>query len=249
MMIAALFLVHIGASSRLAAQTLRPPDPVQISTADGLEITGYWLAGDPGAPAVLLLHDAGRDHHGYRPLWDRLRREGVHVLALDFRGHGTSMRTTQEAYERMARRDADAFRALIHDAEAGVRFLTEVHGVPQSRIAVVGAATGCNVGFELMARRPQLPCMVALSPSLLAHGLNAGDHLGRYGRRPLLIVSTKKLLHAGPQAIHDRLSKTTDVRLEVFVGEAVRGTDLLGQRIDVEGLIVAWLQGNLFHRR
>jgi alpha-beta hydrolase superfamily lysophospholipase len=233
----------------LAAAPPRAPDPVELTTADGQRIVGFWLSGDAGAPAVLLLHDAGRDHHGFRPLWERLRRTGTHVLALDLRGHGASQRHTPEAFARMSRHETEAFREMIHDAEAGLAFLTRTQKVPESRIAVVGAEVGCTIGFELMARHPKLACMAALSPAMQSHGLRAAEPLRRYGARPLLIVTTKRLLATGPQAIHDQLAKTARVHMEVFVGDAVRGVDLLGQRTDIEGLVTAWLQGNLLQKR
>jgi alpha-beta hydrolase superfamily lysophospholipase len=239
----------MSGSDRASAAPPRPPEAIQLKTQDGLVIAGFWLAGDPGAPAVLLLHDAGRDHNGYKPLWERLRYLGVSVLAIDFRGHGVSQRTTQDAYERMVAGDGTVFRSLVQDAEAGLRFLTSVQSIPESRIAVVGAEIGASVGFDLMARHPKLFCMATLSPASLSHGLQVDPLLDRYGKRPLLIVSSKKLLGTGPQAIHDRLAKTASVRLEVFAGDPVRGTEFFGQRIDVEGLVTAWLQGTLLQKR
>src|SRR5262249_45347812 len=66
------------------------PEPVRIElkTDDGLVIAGFWLdVHEPSAPAALLLHNAGRDHYPYRPLWERYLKLGISVLAIDFRGH------------------------------------------------------------------------------------------------------------------------------------------------------------------
>jgi pimeloyl-ACP methyl ester carboxylesterase len=241
-------LVLACAGTPVAARAA-DPEPVELKTSDGQRIAGFWLAGDSGAPAVLLLHDAGRDHYGFRPLWERLQPKGVHVLALDLRGHGASQRHTPEAYERLVRHDARVFHDMIHDAEAGLVFLTQVQKLPESRIAVVGSEIGCSIGFELMARHPRLNSMVALSPSPLSHGVDVRDALRRYGSRPLLIVTTKKLLRSGPEEIQKQLSKTARVQMELFVGEPVRGLDLLGQRMNVERRIVDWMQGTLLQKR
>jgi pimeloyl-ACP methyl ester carboxylesterase len=218
----------------------RDPQAVSLATSDGQEITGFWLSGEPGAPAVLLVHEPGRDHRAFSGLLELLRRDGFHVLSLDLRGHGDSKETTPEAYDLLVRREASVYRAMAHDVEAGVRYLTTVQKLPEPRIAIIGATFGCSLGFEIMARRPKLRGMVALSPAMFSNGVMVKDAVAKYGRRPLLILTTKGLLTTGPQEIRDMLLKTADVQLEVFGGGEVRGTDLLNQGVP-ERFVMPWL--------
>jgi pimeloyl-ACP methyl ester carboxylesterase len=56
---------------------------------EGLKIA-YREAGDPAAPALVLLHALGEDSASWAPLLDPLAGRGFRVLAPDARGHGSS---------------------------------------------------------------------------------------------------------------------------------------------------------------
>lgn len=222
-----------------------PPVPkrIELKTADGLTIAGFWLdAHGTKGPAMILLHNSGRDHYPYRVLWEHLLRQGVSVLAIDFRGHGASQRTTPAAYEKLLKRDQSVYADFIQDARAGLAFLTRVQHIPLERIAVVGGEVGATVGFQLCAENPKLRGLVALSPLSNAYGLQTLDYARRFGKRPLLLISVKRLLDEGPQPIADALAKTATVQLEVYPGLEVRGVEMLDQPAAVERFILAWAQ-------
>jgi alpha-beta hydrolase superfamily lysophospholipase len=224
--------------------TAAPPEPnrVQLTTGDGVRIAGFWLdCHVQDAPAVLLVHNAGHDHFAFRPLWQPLQRAGMHVLALDLRGHGASRSLAPEAYQQLVRRDQAVYRAMVQDVEAGIAFLTREHGVPPGKIVIVGGELGCALGFEVMARNPRLRGMVALSPQSTAYGFTTLDAVRKYGKRPLLVVSVKRLLDEGPQQVVDALHDNRAVTLEVYPGNAVRGVQLLGLG-SVERLVLDWLR-------
>ena len=67
-------------------------EAVRFEAADGVDLAGWFLTGDPGSPALLLCHDWGRSKASLTQLALDLNDEGFHVLALDFRGHGASER-------------------------------------------------------------------------------------------------------------------------------------------------------------
>jgi pimeloyl-ACP methyl ester carboxylesterase len=191
---------------------------------------------------VLLLHNNGYDHKAFAPLSPLLFRSGARVLALDLRGHGASRKLAPEKYDHLVRREADVYREMVFDAEAGVRFLTHVKGVPPERIAVLGGELGCGIGFALLARNQRLAGLIALSPGLQDYGFQSLELVKQYGRRPLLIIAGKRQLGNGPQAIADALQSTAKVQLEVWPGADVRGVQMLGQPAKVERVILDWLQ-------
>lgn len=234
-----------GRSTAWGEPPARPPEPqrIELKTADGKTVAGFWVdAHDPGRGAVLLLHNAGYDHFPYRALWERLLRLGVSVLAIDFRGHGASQRLTPEAYERLAARDESVCREYRLDAQAGLDFLTRIQKVPAARIAVVGGEIGATVGFQLLAANPNLRGLVALSPQTMSHGMDVAPFLPKFGKRPLLIISSKKLMHEGPQRIADQLQKTATVQLEIYPGAEVRGVEMLNQPAAIERVILVWVR-------
>lgn len=57
--------------------------------ADGVKIVGD-VAGDPGSPAVVLLHGGGQTRHSWSGAVEPLRDAGYYVVNVDLRGHGDS---------------------------------------------------------------------------------------------------------------------------------------------------------------
>jgi len=180
-------------------------------------------------------------------LWPPLARVGCSFLALDLRGHGASKRMAPEQYDRLVIRDPAVYQAMVLDAEAGIDFLQRQRGIRPEDIVIVGGELGCSLGFAVMARNPKLRGMVALSPALNDYGIQVADLLPKYGKRPLLIVTTKTRLPEGPQFIHDKLAGKAKVKLEVWPGADVKGVQMLGQPANIERLIVDWL-GSIYNK-
>ena len=107
---------------------------------DGLNVF-YRLAGDPSAPAVLLLHGFPSASHMFRDLIPELAGK-YHVIAPDMPGFGM---TEQPA------RDAFAY-TFDHIAEVVGRF-TEVIGL--QRFAIYVFDYGAPVGFRLALAHPE----------------------------------------------------------------------------------------------
>lgn len=96
--------------------------------------------GEPGAPAVLLLHGL----RSYARTWDDVAAALApdhHVLALDFRGRGESAWDPRREY---------FTRRYVRDVE----LLAD--GLSLQRFGVVGHSMGGAVGYVLAARRPDL---------------------------------------------------------------------------------------------
>ncbi len=79
----------------------------RVVDARGLRIS-YRIAGDPSAPALLLLHGLGESSASWEPLLVPLSGLGFCVLAPDARGHGETDRPGEYSMESM-RDDAVAF--------------------------------------------------------------------------------------------------------------------------------------------
>lgn len=101
------------------------------------------LRDDPEALLVLYLHGAaGTLGSGYRPPSYRalsgLAPSKIHVLAIDYRGFGSSTGTPSE-------------EGLLADALALVDFAMNVAGVPASRIVVFSQSIGTAVATKLVS--------------------------------------------------------------------------------------------------
>ena len=65
-------------------------EQVEFPSADGIELSGWWMPGNEGMPPVLLCHDRHSSKRSMLNLAIALRAEGFAVLMFDFRGHGES---------------------------------------------------------------------------------------------------------------------------------------------------------------
>jgi pimeloyl-ACP methyl ester carboxylesterase len=91
-----------------------------FTTPDGLTLVGD-VGGEPGAPAVILLHGGGQTRHSWAQTMDRLVGCGYYVINYDARGHGDSdwSPTGDYAIQALAS-DLRAVRDTIHGPAAFV---------------------------------------------------------------------------------------------------------------------------------
>ena len=100
-------------------------------------------------PGVVMCHGLGTDHRAMRPSAQRLVREGVATLALDFHGHGQS----EGVFEGNVARD-------VVDA---LDFLRSYPMIDSERIALVGHSMGAGAAIQAATEQKDLCALVSLS--------------------------------------------------------------------------------------
>jgi pimeloyl-ACP methyl ester carboxylesterase len=116
----------------------RPLTQPRLATANPLGVhTACLVAGDPGAPPVLLLHGLGATSASLLPLVVRLARDH-HVIAPDLPGHGGT--------------DAPLWQYRPDQLAAWAAALCDELGVESA--VVVGNSLGGRVGLELAMLEP-----------------------------------------------------------------------------------------------
>ncbi|MCG5430841.1 alpha/beta hydrolase [Mycobacterium sp. MYCO198283] len=112
-------------------------------TAETVEFTGAedltlvadeWNRGAPtaeGKPTVLMLHGGGQNRFSWKQTGDVLARHGLHVVAIDARGHGESDRAPKANYS------VDALAADV----------SRVIGQIGRPVAIIGASMGGLTGI------------------------------------------------------------------------------------------------------
>ena len=116
-------------------------EEVFLETEDGVRIHAYLLPATGATRALLFLHgNAGNASHRL-PNAELLRRLGVTVLLLDYRGYGRSEGRPTE-------------RGVYADARAGLAHLVDELGFPEPRVALFGRSLGAAVAVELARGRP-----------------------------------------------------------------------------------------------
>src|SRR3989344_7123505 len=157
-------------------------EKINITTEDGVQIVGLWEdAGATESGAVLLLHMMPATKESYADFQSKLKAAGISSLAIDFRGHGGSVRTADGRnldYKKFS--DAE-HQTKIKDIEAARSWLLE-KGIESSRLVLVGASIGANLALQEMANRPEIPAGVILSPGLNYRGILTVPLVGALGR-------------------------------------------------------------------
>lgn len=73
--------------------------PVRFRVEDDLTLVGdEWNAGASDRPTILMLHGGGQNRHSWKNTGQILADRGLHVIALDARGHGDSDRAPGARY-------------------------------------------------------------------------------------------------------------------------------------------------------
>lgn len=117
------------------AVRMKPPgfglhhETVTLTTADGVNINGWWLPHENPRATMLFLHgNAGNISHRLQKL-QIYNRLGLSVLIVDYRGYGLSEGTPTE-------------QGTYLDAEAAWAYLTQVRRIPARDIVLYGESLG-----------------------------------------------------------------------------------------------------------
>ena len=137
-------------------------EPARFTTADDAELNAWFFAEPGGAsrPTVLVFNgNAGNRSHRL-DLANALRRHGLQVLLMDYRGYGENAGAPSE-------------RGLAADARAARAYLVSRSDVDPSRLIYFGESLGAAVAVDLATEHPPA-ALVLRSPFT-----SLGD-VGRY---------------------------------------------------------------------
>ena len=129
-----------------------PMQDVQLSTSDGVQLTGWYVPPPAGSDDVLLyLHGIGSNRGHFVGYAAELYDAGYGGLLLNMRGHGTS-----DAVPRtMGIRE-------VRDVQAAVDYLLAQPGV--SQVGLMGASFGASAGLIAAQDIEAIETIVAFSP-------------------------------------------------------------------------------------
>jgi pimeloyl-ACP methyl ester carboxylesterase len=129
-----------------AGEVIEGARDITLHTDDGLELGAWFVPAAPGSDAsdrgmaVLVAPGNGGNRVGRADLAEELRRRGLAVLLMDYRGYGGNPGSPSE-------------EGLVRDAMAAAEALEEL-GFPAERTIYFGESLGTGVVAALQARRP-----------------------------------------------------------------------------------------------
>jgi fermentation-respiration switch protein FrsA (DUF1100 family) len=122
-----------------AAAGLPEAEEVPLTAADGTHIHVWYVPPRDNKPVIIFFHGNGGSLAGEADRFRRLIKNGIGLIALEYRGYGGSEGSPTEA-------------GLIEDAEAAYAFAAARYPVQQ--IVVWGGSLGSGVAVALAAEKP-----------------------------------------------------------------------------------------------
>ncbi len=115
--------------------------PLRLRAQDGTQLTLWYRKAEAGKPTVLYFHgNAG--HIGDRaPMYRALAGHGFGVLALSYRGYGTSEGSPSE-------------QGIYQDARAAIGYLTQQEHLAPGNIILYGESLGTGVAVQMATEFP-----------------------------------------------------------------------------------------------
>lgn len=239
----------VGGLLLLLPAALPAQETVQLQAADEQPLVGTLTRaeGDP-VGGVLLLHMHHRSRLAFEPLSPRLVEAGLHVLALDMRGHGDSRKNASGEVVDVSREAAadsasNPFLKMPADAVAGLKRLVAA-GAPADRLAVVGAGLGCSVALRCAREHPdRVAALVLMTPGLEQLGFNGKEDARGLEGQPVLVLCAREDAHRGARSLVEILGDRVDLELYDIKGAA--GTWMLPRVPGIEARITRWLADHL----
>ena len=157
---------------------------IAFESADKVQIIGSFFASSrPNSPAILLLHQFQNDRHSFDDFAKRLQVKGFGILAIDGRGFGESVKTTDGRNVAVSRSD-DAVKGMKNDVAAAFEFLAKQQNVDPARIGIIGASYGSSLAIIYGAENRAVKSVVLLSPGINYFGnLPTEPAVKNYGNR------------------------------------------------------------------
>lgn len=218
------------------------PESVELTTEDGLTLVGTFQAA-PGVslgPAVLLLHEQGRDRHDYDAIWSLFHSSGIATLAFDFRSHGAS----DSAAVDLSALETDPDQ-LHYDVQAALGWLAAQPVVDSERVGVMGLAMGANMAVVANHFRAEwgVSSVVAVSADIGSIEALSGG----------VTLDLENALYAASDGVEPQSSDATSLEgmtadpkdLRLIVGTASVGAALLQASPDARQGSVDWFAEQL----
>jgi len=147
------FALSLGASAQ--ALTTRA---VTLRAADGVRVYGWYREVRPGAPVVLMFHQAGSSHHEYDQIAPKLNDLGFSTLAIDQRSGGPMFGPNLTA---RAFHGEVPYVSALGDMQAAADWAARRH---PEKIVAWGSSYSAALVFALAAHDDRIAAVIAFSP-------------------------------------------------------------------------------------
>jgi alpha-beta hydrolase superfamily lysophospholipase len=213
------------------------PAELTLKAADGVTVYARaWTAAAPGAPTILLFHQAGSGKSEYEPLGPRLAQLGYTALAIDQRSGGDLYAPPNETVQHLGH--SEGYMAVLPDMEAALAWAKQTH--PGAPVYVWGSSYSAALVFALAARHPHdIAAVLAFSPGEYLPDKHFVHDAARRVHVPVFIDSAADAdEERNARSIYDAVASTVK---EDYVPKAgIHGSSTLRADRDPDGAAENW---------
>lgn len=238
---------NANGTNRSNSQTkISEPQTIKFESADKVEIVGtFYESVNANSPAVLLLHQWGSDRKSYDEFARKLQAKGFGVLAIDGRGFGESVKTSDGKTVGTDRGD-ETVKGMKADVAGAFDFLAKQKNVDAARIGIVGASYGSSLAMIYGAENKEVKAVALLSPGLNYFGnLPIEDAVKNYGNRNLLLVAADDDQNSAETVKKLKSSVATEKLETQIYGRGGHGTGIFAAKVGLEDLLEQFLTKSL----
>lgn len=228
-----------------------PPQTVKFESAEKVEIVGtFYQSPKANSPAVLLMHQWQSSRKSFDEFAKRLQMQGFSVLAIDGRGFGDSIKTTDgkevKQNPEVEKLDSISVKNMTADVGNAFQFLAKQKNVDASRIGIVGASYGSSLAIIYAAENKQIKAVALLSPGInYFENMPTEPAVKGFGDRPLLMIAADDDKDSA-----DAVKKLKEIgageKYEIKIYEkGGHGTNLFESKVGLEDLLEKFLTKNL----
>jgi pimeloyl-ACP methyl ester carboxylesterase len=172
-----------------------PSEEVTFETSDKVPLSGtFYLAKDPTAPVLVLVHRFRGDRQEWAPLLTRLAeaKRRYSVLAFDLRGHGASKSSSGKKrvdFSDMKEKDMPRF---VEDVHAALGFAFGKTEGKATRAVVVGSSLGAAIGARASSQDARVVAIGMVSPGAAIQGYDVYHPFADVRMLPSFLAGAKE---------------------------------------------------------
>lgn len=173
-----------------AAAGLAQATEARLQDADGTHITTWYIPAKQGQPTLIHFHGNAGNIANRVPYYKALSEAGLGVLAVEYRGYGTSEGSPTE-------------QGFYEDGRTAVKYLTQQQHVPLEHIMFYGESIGTGVAVQ-MAKEFNAGGVILQSPYTSMASIGAS----RYPWMPVGLLLTDRF---------DSINKISSVKIPALI--------------------------------
>jgi len=167
---------------------------VTFETADKIPLSGtFYVAKDPTAPLVVLLHRYRGERVEWAPLAARLAEapKRYTILNVDLRGHGKSTSSSGKKKVDWANMTPKDMPAFVEDVHASIKYGLERTDGKTRGVVLVGSSLGAAFAARAASQEPKVVAIAVVSPGAAIEGYDIYHPFADVRTLPSFIAAAK----------------------------------------------------------